>query len=287
MHNWHLALFDQQAQEEVWGEDPTVRVSSSYAPMGAGTVVDGGYLVNGAWNWSSGCDHATWAFLGGPVIKDGKPVDFGSFLIPRTEYAIDDVWHVVGLSGTGSNTIVVKDVFVPRHRFLSYKAMNDRTAGGRRPTPRPSTRCLGAQCIPPPSPRRSSGMAYGAYDAHVEHQGKRVRAAFAGEKAKDDPFAKVRIAEAASDIDAAWRQLIGNVGEEYALSPAGEEIPFELRARARRDQVRATGRAIASIDRLFEASGATALANEHPCSGSGATRTRAACTPPTTPNGPT
>ena len=58
VHNWHLALFDQQAQEEVWGEDPTVRVSSSYAPMGAGTVVDGGYLVNGAWNWSSGCDHA-------------------------------------------------------------------------------------------------------------------------------------------------------------------------------------------------------------------------------------
>ncbi|HXL60431.1 MAG TPA: acyl-CoA dehydrogenase family protein, partial [Mycobacterium sp.] len=71
VHNWHLALFDQQAQEEVWGEDPAVRVSSSYAPMGAGAVVDGGYLVSGSWNWSSGCDHATWAFLGGPVIKDG------------------------------------------------------------------------------------------------------------------------------------------------------------------------------------------------------------------------
>jgi 3-hydroxy-9,10-secoandrosta-1,3,5(10)-triene-9,17-dione monooxygenase len=90
---------------------------------------------------------------------------------------------------------------------------------------------------------------------HVEHQGKRVRAAFAGEKAKDDPFAKVRIAEAASDIDAAWRQLSGNVGEEYALLVAGKEIPFELRARARRTGTR-TGRAIASIDRLFEASGA-------------------------------
>ena len=38
VHNWHLALFDQQAQEEVWGDDPTVRVSSSYAPMGAGHV---------------------------------------------------------------------------------------------------------------------------------------------------------------------------------------------------------------------------------------------------------
>ena len=54
VHNWHLALFDQQAQDEVWGDDPTVRVSSSYAPMGAGVVVDGGYLVSGAWQWSSG-----------------------------------------------------------------------------------------------------------------------------------------------------------------------------------------------------------------------------------------
>ena len=107
-----------------------MRISSSYAPMGAGVVVDGGYLVNGTWLWSSGCDHATWTFVGGPVIKDGRPVDFGSFLMPLGDYQIRDDWNVVGLKGTGSNTLVVKDVFVPRHRFLSYGAMNDGTAGG-------------------------------------------------------------------------------------------------------------------------------------------------------------
>ncbi|UNB99228.1 flavin-dependent monooxygenase [Mycolicibacterium boenickei] len=266
VHNWHLALFDQQAQEDVWGEDTAVRISSSYAPMGAGTVTEAGdgYIVNGAWNWSSGCDHATWAFLGGPVIKDGRPVDFGSFLIPISDYKIDDVWNVVGLRGTGSNTVVVKDAFVPKHRFLSYKAMNDGTAGGYRTNTAPVYKMPWGTIHPTTISTPIVGMAYGAYDAHVEHQGKRVRAAFAGEKAKDDPFAKIRIAEAASDIDAAWRQLSGNVADEYALLVAGEEIPFELRARARRDQVRATGRAIASIDRLFEASGATALSNDAP-----------------------
>jgi 3-hydroxy-9,10-secoandrosta-1,3,5(10)-triene-9,17-dione monooxygenase len=232
--------------------------------MGAGTVVDGGYLVSGAWQWSSGCDHATWAFLGGPVIKDGRPVDFGSFLIPRSEYRIDDVWHVVGLKGTGSNTVVVKDVFVPRHRFLSYKSMNDRTAGGLQNNTAPVYKMPWGTVHPTTISAPIMGMAYGAYDAHVEHQGKRVRAAFAGEKSKDDPFAKVRIAEAASDIDAGWRQLIGNVGDEYALLKADKEIPFELRARARRDQVRATARAISSIDLLFEASGATALGVDQP-----------------------
>ena len=52
VHNWHLALFDQQAQEDVWGDDSTVRISSSYAPMGAGVVTEtgDGYIVNGAWN---------------------------------------------------------------------------------------------------------------------------------------------------------------------------------------------------------------------------------------------
>ncbi|MFC4124402.1 3-hydroxy-9,10-secoandrosta-1,3,5(10)-triene-9,17-dione monooxygenase oxygenase subunit [Nocardia rhizosphaerae] len=264
VHNWHLALFDQQAQDDVWGEDTDVRISSSYAPMGAGQVVDGGYLVRGSWAWSSGSDHATWAVLGGPVIKNGKPVDFGSFLIPRSDYRIDDVWNVVGLRGTGSNTVVVEDVFVPSHRFLSFRAMSEGRAPGLAQNTDPVYKMPWGTIHPTTISTPIVGMGYGAYEAHVEHQGKRVRAAYAGENAKDDPFAKVRVAEAASDIDAAWRQLSGNVAEEYALLRAGQEIPFDLRVRARRDQVRATGRVIASIDKLFESSGATALANGTP-----------------------
>jgi len=264
VHNWHLALFDQQAQNEVWGEDSEVRISSSYAPMGAGTVVDGGYMVKGSWNWSSGCDHADWVFVGGPVIKDGKPVDFGSFLVPRSEYRIDDVWNVVGLRGTGSNTVVVDEVFVPRHRFLSYKTMNDLAAPGLENNQDPVYKMPWGTIHPTTISAPIVGIAYGAYEAHVEHQGKRVRAAYAGEKAKEDPFSKVRVAEASSDIDAAWRQLSGNVADEYELLKQNKEIPFELRLRARRDQVRATGRSIASIDMLFESSGATALANGTP-----------------------
>ncbi|GAB89739.1 3-hydroxy-9,10-secoandrosta-1,3,5(10)-triene-9,17-dione monooxygenase oxygenase subunit [Gordonia rhizosphera] len=264
IHNWHLALFDQQAQEDVWGRDTSVRISSSYAPMGMGEVVDGGYKVNGSWAWSSGCDAADWAFVGGPVIKDGKPVDFVSFLIPRTDYTIKDVWNVVGLRGTGSNTLEVKDVFVPRHRMLSMRTMSMGQSPGLKQNTAPVYRMPWGTIHPSTISAPIVGMAYGAYHAHVEHQGKRVRAAYAGEKAKEDPFAKVRIAEAASDIDAAWRQLSGNLQDEYDRILAGEEIPMELRLAARRDQVRATGRAIAAIDRLFENSGAHALENGTP-----------------------
>jgi 3-hydroxy-9,10-secoandrosta-1,3,5(10)-triene-9,17-dione monooxygenase len=142
--------------------------------------------------------------------------------------------------------------------------MNDHTAAGLQTNTAPVYKMPWGTMHPTTISAPIVGMAYGAYAAHVEHQGKRMRIAFAGEKAKDDPFAKVRVAEAASDIDAAWRQLSGNVGEEYQLLLDGKEIPFELRARARRDQVRATGRSISAIDRLFEASGATALENVAP-----------------------
>ena len=264
VHNWHLSLFDQRAQEEVWGADTNVRISSSYAPMGMGEVVEGGYKVNGNWAFSSGCDIADWTFVGGPVIKDGRPVDFVSYLLPRSDYTIKDVWNVVGLKGTGSNTLEVKDVFVPRHRVLSMGTMAKNESPGLAQNTAPVYKMPWGTIHPSTIATPIVGMAYGAYEAHVEHQGKRVRAAYAGEKSKDDPFAKVRIAEAASEIDAAWRQLSGNLQAEYDYILAGESVPMELRLAARRDQVRATGCAIEAIDMLFENSGAGALNVDSP-----------------------
>jgi 3-hydroxy-9,10-secoandrosta-1,3,5(10)-triene-9,17-dione monooxygenase len=86
----------------------------------------------------------------------------------------------------------------------------------------------------------------------------RVRASY-GNKAAEDPFSQVRVAEAASDIDAAWLQLEHNIGAAYDHVVAGEKVPFDLRLRIRRDQVRATTRAIGAVDRLFENSGGKAL----------------------------
>ncbi len=72
-----------EAQDEVWADDQDIRISSSYAPVGRATPVDGGFRFSGKWSFSSGCDHATWVLLGGLVMNDeGKPVDFRTFLLP-------------------------------------------------------------------------------------------------------------------------------------------------------------------------------------------------------------
>ncbi len=264
IHPWNVALFDDKAQQEVWGEDQDTLISSSYAPMGRSEIVEGGYRLTGKWSFSSGCDHATWALLGGPAFKDGKPVDFLTYLVPISDYAINDVWRTVGLRGTGSNDIVVEDVFVPAHRALSFQLVSKCKGPGQEVNTNPLYKMPFGSVHPSTITAPIIGMAQGAYDAHVEHQRKRVRAAYAGETAKEDPFAMVRVAEAGSEIDAAWLQLISNINEEYALVKAGEKIPFNLRLKVRRDQVRGTERAIFAVDRMFENSGGRALAEGTP-----------------------
>ena len=261
VHPWQVALFDDEAQQAVWGEDTSTRLSSSYAPTGKAVVADGGFTLSGKWSFSSGCDHATWVLLGGLVFDaDGQVVDFRTFLLPREKYQIVDVWNVVGLRGTGSNDIVVEETFVPEAFTLSMgdtgrcygpgQAVNESDLY-KLPFHSLFTTTISTPII---------GMAYGAYAEHVEMQQKRVRAAYAGEKASLDPFAAVRIARASSEIDAAWALTMNNIRDEQALVGRGEKIPLGLRLKVRRDQVLGTQRAIDAIDALFEASGGRALA---------------------------
>src|SRR5262245_215923 len=103
VHNWQLALFPAQAQEEVWGEDPSMLFSTSLAPTGTVERVDGGYRLRGRWSFSSGCDFCHWAVLGGvvPPAEPGAAPERLAFLLPRRDYTIDDNWQVIGLCGTG------------------------------------------------------------------------------------------------------------------------------------------------------------------------------------------
>lgn len=117
VHNWQIALFDPRAAEDVWGAgDTDVRIASTYMPKGQVTPVDGGFKFSGRWGFSSGIDHCDWVFLGGLIFSEGQPPEYRTFLLPRSDFEVIDTWHVMGLKGTGSKDIVVKDVFVPEYR---------------------------------------------------------------------------------------------------------------------------------------------------------------------------
>src|SRR3978361_1822003 len=120
VHPWQVALFADEAQQAVWGHDASPGLSSSYAPTGKAIQTEGGFTLSGKWSFSSGCDHCTWVLLGGLVFNaGGQVVDFRTFMVPRENYEIIDVWDMVGLRGTGSNDILVKDAFIPEAFTLS------------------------------------------------------------------------------------------------------------------------------------------------------------------------
>ncbi|MGH3503312.1 MAG: acyl-CoA dehydrogenase family protein, partial [Nocardioidaceae bacterium] len=119
VHPWQVSLFSEQAQDDVWGGAADTLLSSAYAPVGRLTPVEGGYELSGHWSFSSGCGHASWALLGAVLVgEQGRPVDFLTVLVPRSDYRIEDVWDVVGLRGTSSNDIVVEQATVPEHRVM-------------------------------------------------------------------------------------------------------------------------------------------------------------------------
>jgi 3-hydroxy-9,10-secoandrosta-1,3,5(10)-triene-9,17-dione monooxygenase len=267
VHPWHIGLFPDQAQRDVWGEDQNTIASSSYAPVGRATPVEGGFTFKGRWSFSSGSEHGAWNLLGGLVLgEDGKPVDYRTFLIPRSDYTIDYVWDTVGLRGTGSNDIIVDDVFVPEHRTLSMGVVSKLRSPGIELNPGPIFKLPYGTIHPYAITAPLIGMAQGAYEAYVGYTRDRIRASYVGERAAEDSFAQVRVAEAACEIDAAWLQLERNISEEYALAEAGEPIPLELRLRARRDQVLGSARVIAAVDKLFESAGGKAINNSAPIS---------------------
>ncbi|MGH3300088.1 MAG: 3-hydroxy-9,10-secoandrosta-1,3,5(10)-triene-9,17-dione monooxygenase oxygenase subunit [Streptosporangiaceae bacterium] len=265
VHPWHLGLFPAQAQQEVWGSDPATRISSSYAPTGQAVAVDGGHHVSGRWSFSSGCDHASWVLLG-QIVTDAanRPTDFRTFLLPRGDYVIDDVWDTVGLRGTGSNDVVVEGAFVPEYRSLSFADVFKLVCPGQELNPAPLYRLPYGSVFSYSITAPIIGMATGAYEAHAAYMRDRVRVAYAGQQAAQDPFAQVRIAEAAAEIDGAWLALERNARELIECAREGERIPVELRLRVRRDQVRGTGQAIRAVDRLFENSGGRALKSGTP-----------------------
>jgi len=138
IHSYHLAFFDERAQEEVWGSNPKTLISSPYAP-GKAVRVDGGFILNGRWSFSSGGDHCAWTFLGANVEGEentatarmsGLPTY--TFLLPRADYQIVPNWDVHGLRATGSNDVIVKDAFVPEHRTLKWEQVLTNTAPGLR-----------------------------------------------------------------------------------------------------------------------------------------------------------
>jgi 3-hydroxy-9,10-secoandrosta-1,3,5(10)-triene-9,17-dione monooxygenase len=256
VHNWQLGLMPKQAQDDVWGEDQDTLISSSYTPRGTIEIVDGGYLVSGRWSFSSGSDHAQWVILGGVATQDDGAVRRLCFLLPRTDYKIDDVWRVIGLRATGSNDVVVENAFVPEYRTHAYTSGSVTSDSPIYLLPFASVFTFGISAP-------MLGAAQGALDEHIAWTIERVRIT-RGSRVAEEPFSQARVAEAFGELDGARLQMRRDLDDMMEHARDGKEIPIELRARGRLDQVRATQLAASAVDRVFQNSGGRVLHELNP-----------------------
>ncbi|MEU9806669.1 acyl-CoA dehydrogenase family protein [Mycobacterium sp. NPDC050853] len=267
VHPWQVAFADPKVAEEMWSEDQDVWMASPYAPTGIAKPVDGGYVFNGRWQFSSGTDHCDWIILGAlRGDADGKPLmppKMLHMILPRKDYEIvEDSWNVVGLRGTGSKDIVVKDAFVPSYRVMDGDEVIDGTAQRKAGMTDTLYRMPWSTMFPLGISSAVIGIAEGALAAHLDYQRERVGAQ--GTAVKDDPYVLFAIGEAAADINAARQEILANVDKIWDMVDSGKEVSFEDRASGRRTQVRAAWRAVMAVDQIFSRSGGNAMRLDKP-----------------------
>jgi 3-hydroxy-9,10-secoandrosta-1,3,5(10)-triene-9,17-dione monooxygenase len=264
-HHRNLAWWDPKAQQEVWGANPDAGIASGIAyAQGRGRPVDGGLVLSGEWNFSSGTDHSDWSMLA-CVVRDGeRPVDYAFCLLHRSEYEIVDDWHTLGMRATSSKTVRCKEVFVPAYRIVSmHVARADHSWPGlkvhRNPLYRIPVSALGGHGI--------GGCMVGNARAALEMAIDLVKSrstSYTGARMRDFQTVQLRIGTAGAKIDAAALLMRNDCLEAERIVAAGGTLDLETRLRCKRNCAQAVKLCVESVDSLHEMAGANGIYDHYP-----------------------
>jgi 3-hydroxy-9,10-secoandrosta-1,3,5(10)-triene-9,17-dione monooxygenase len=256
IHPWLIALYADKVGKEIWGEDNNTLVCSSLMPVGVATPVEGGFRYNGRWRYSSGCEHTSWAFLGGSVADN--PADRRIFLVPRSDFEIVDTWHVAGLKATGSHDIVVKDAFVPDYRTQSFADNFRGVAPGLAVNKAQLYRLPFGQVFFRGISTASIGALQAMLEAFLEYSKGHTNRSLAA-KTADDPIVHLTCAEAAVAIDEMRTILHRNFQILESYAARGEMPPVNLRVAYKFHNSIVAERCASLAVRLFKQAGGAAI----------------------------
>lgn len=230
-HPYELALFHDQAQKDVWGDNPDMLVSSTYQPVGKVEKVEGGFYLSGRWGFSSGSTHCGWVLLGAINFDtDGGPPDMRTFLLPRSDYqVIEGTWDTFGLQGTGSFDILVERVFVPEHRTHRAADGFACTNPGQKENDAPLYRLPWAQVFTRSVSTAAFGGARAAINAAIEIMQNRV-STNTGKASKADPNLHAAIARAIAEVNEMELTHRATFDEMMGYAERGEPVPMERRS---------------------------------------------------------
>ena len=259
-HAWLMGLFGQQAQDDVYAAKPETLLGAVLVPKGETERASGGWTLRGTWGFCSGVHHADWAILGAMASNPTTgTAESALMLVPRADFQIKEDWVVTGLSGTGSNSVVVSGSFVPDHRVIWMSEAGEGRAPG---AGLHASALYRAAMVPALALFISSpaiGMARHALKAFIERLPGRVVAYTFGEKQRDMAITHIQLAQAATKIDTAHAMLHAMIDEMEHSAAAGAQMPMVRRAKARMDCAQAVRLCLEAVETLHYASGGSAL----------------------------
>lgn len=265
IHHWMLALWPEQAQADVWDVNPDAGIASGVIPaQGQATPVEGGYMVSGRWNFSSGVHVSEWNMLAVTVRDGDRVVDYKLIMVPETDYKIIDDWQVLGMRATGSMTVEATNIFVPEYRTLS---MSDLRGGDSSPGAKVNPNPLYRVALSMLSGHVIASTIVGNAQAAVELTADSIKqrsAVSTGVRMRDIQAIQIRVADAAARIDAA-KELIRNdfvAGQQYAEN---NEVPdMERKLRSKRNVSMGVKLCTEAVDNLHSLAGANGIYTRYP-----------------------
>lgn len=254
-HQWILAQYPEEAQIDVWGENPLAVASSSLAPRAAAQHVAGGWRVSGRYPFSSGCDYAQWAIIGAFLGEVGDPRHIAYLLVRLDEVEILDDWHSLGLAGTGSKSLILRDVFVPEHRCVMVGDLFAGTPPGALVHPDyPVLRAPRGYLVSYSLPTVCIALGQRALDTVCRALPGRLSRGVS--KLAESEFVQMTLGEAAAAIDVATNLLRHGRDATSAEIGSGRRIAEAEGLRVRRDIVYAQHQVGWALDLLCELCGA-------------------------------
>lgn len=264
-HPYELALFHDQAQQDVWGEDNAILVSSSYQPVGKVEHAEGGFYLSGRWGFSSGSEHCKWVLLGAlvPPESAGGPPDMRTFLLPLGDYRIEGNWDTFGLRGTGSHDIVVERVFVPDYR--THRAVDGFNCNnpGQAENSGPLYSLPWAQIFVRSVSTAVLGATRAAIGAAVEISHNRV-STNTGKASKTDPMLLAAVARAYAQLGEMEATLASSFDIMMDKAIRGEPLTMDERVLNRYQSSTVARRCAALVDDMLPLLGGRAIYHSSP-----------------------
>ena len=259
IHHAHLlAQYSEEMQRAIWADGPDVPIAASFAPRAQVTRVDGGYRISGKdAAFASGINHSTWAMVGG-LLHEGATPEWLLLMVAPGEFSIRDVWQTAGMRGTGSNTIVTDNAFVPNARALGLNDLRLGKGPGGALHQGALYRTLFFFYAPLCFAAPMLGAAMGAYAQFRE--GAKTRRSVDGSLVAEKVSLQVGMARAAADLDAADLLL-----RRASLAHHQPEADWpDLLTRSVRDFSRVSELCVSAIDTLMALSGSAGFSSAQP-----------------------